>query len=384
MRATLLVLVAMFSSLGLARPYKYYLNPLTAEQMLGSIHLHPRLANEEWLRLINFDKNEKRTVQPGDNLWNISRARFGDPFLWRKLWQENAWLTNPHELEVGRVLAYYNEERENEAVKTIPIVKLRPAQKGSIGDVENDIVINRVLKNRYRLTFVIVSDDELLGEVTGAYTLRNQLSVNEDFYTSFYNSKQAEPGSRFAVVRKTQELRDKTQVGSPLIGNLARILGEISVIKTENGLTRVELVRQFEPIERGDLLMLMPQISLSNAGEYPSRDLIPQIVMGQDLDKNLIQQGDLVLLNKGQSHGMRDGYLFKVFEDTDPLKDSRSVVSPDSKGEVRIVFVGAEYSVGVVNRNREPLAIGDSLVSFPELPDRPISPKKELKEISID
>ena len=130
--------------------------------------------------------------------------------------------------------------------------------------------------------------------------------------------------------------------------------------------------------------MLMPDVSNSSVAEFPSRDLIPQIVMGEEENKQFIQQGELVILNKGQAHGMREGFLFKVFDDTDPREDSRSVVIPDSKGEVRVVYVGLDYSVGVVNRNREPLVVGDSLVSFPELPNRPIPNQLTVKEMVID
>ena len=128
----------------------------------------------------------------------------------------------------------------------------------------------------------------------------------------------------------------------------------------------------------------MPPVSTSATSEYPNRELIPQIVMGEDDTKDMVRQGELVILNKGSQDGMKDGFLFKVFDDTDPLKKSQNGVLPDSKGEVRVVHVGKNYSVGIVNRNREPLVIGDSLLSFPELPDRPVPPRRPVSEISIE
>jgi hypothetical protein len=106
--------------------------------------------------------------------------------------------------------------------------------------------------------------------------------------------------------------------------------------------------------------------------------------MGDESSKNFISQGELVILNKGLSHGMKAGYLFKVFQDTDPLKETRDNVMPISKGEVRVVYAGDESSIGVVNRAKDPLRVGDSLVSFPELPDRPVPPRLIKQEIEIN
>jgi hypothetical protein len=374
----------MVTSLVWARPYKYYLDPQRAEEVLGSLSFRPRVADDEWLRMINFDKNEKRTIRSGDNLWNISRTRFGDPFLWRKLWQENPWLTNPHELEAGRLLAYYREDSSGNSIKQIPILKLRPERTGTISDIDNDIVVNRVLKSRYRIGYLILTGEEYLGELTGAYSDKEGIGLHESLYASFNEGLEVQPGTEWAVVREVQEIRDKTVAGAPVVGQLVRIVGQVQVLSKEENLTRLQLTHTFHPVNRGDKLMAIPKVSATTIAEFPSKDLIPQIIMGQDLERTFIRQGELVVLNKGTEQGMKEGYLFKVFEDTDPLNNLRNGVTPNSKGEVRVIYVGNNYSVGTVNRNQGPLKVGDSLLSFPELPDRPVAPKKVRQEISID
>ncbi len=380
----ILSVVILYSSLVSARPYKYYLDPRKAEQVLAGINLRPRLADEEWLKLINFDRDKKRQIQSGESLWSIARTGFGDPFLWRKLWQENPWLTNPHELEVGRMLAYYRESEGLNSEKKIPIIKLRPDKSGTLTDVDNDVYVNRVFRARYRLNYLVIKEDDILGEITGSYTPRTQMSVNDEFYVSFFNENKVEPGSKFAVVREERELRDKTQVGEPVIGKMVRFLGEIKVLSNDSKLTKVEMDSQFYPVKREDKIILIPKIGGETNAEFPARDLIAQIVMLDDAEKFFGSQGELVVLNKGVTQGMQEGFLFKVFEDTDPVKNSRGGVVPTSKGEIRVVYAGEDSSVGVINRNTEPLRIGDSLLSFPELPNRPTSPKKQRQEISID
>lgn len=384
MKKLVLTTALLCASVVYARPYKYYLDPERAEQVLAGIDLKPRLGNEDWLRIINFDKNEKRQIQSGDTLWTISRTKFGNPFLWRKLWQENPWLTNPHDLEVGRMLAYYREDQDSNPIKRIPVIKLRPEKAGTVTDVDNDIYVNRVLKARYRVNHIVLKEDDFLGAVSGAYTPKSGISVNDELYVSFFEGKKAEVGSVFAVVRDEQDLRDKTRIGEPVIGKLVRVVGEVRVLANEENFTRVELYALFDKLERGDKLALLPKVTSGSSAEYPSKELIPQVVMGEEFYKNLMGQGELVVLNKGVSHGMKEGFLFKVFEDTDPFKDTRDNLSPNSKGEVRIVYVGEESSVGIVNRAKDPIRVGDSLVSFPELPDRPTPPRLYKQEVEIN
>lgn len=384
MRNWIIGLFILSAGVAHARPYRFYLDPRKAEQVLAGINFGPRLAKEEWLKLINFDRRSQRQIQSGDNLWNIAQTQFGDPFLWRKLWQENPWLTNPHELEIGRMLNYYREGEESQAPKRIPIVKLRPDKTGTLSDVDNDIYVNRVFKARYRLNYVVIKDEDLLGEVTGSYSDRTQLSSNDDFFVSFFDGKTVEPGSTFTVIREEKDLRDKTQPGEPLIGKMARLLAEVRVRSVEMNLAKVEFISQFYPVSRGDKLILNPKVAGETSAEYPPRNTIAQVIMLDDDRRAFGRQGELLVINKGLAHGMKEGFLFKVFEDTDPVKRNQLGVTPDSKGEIRIVHVGDEISVGVVNRNTSPIRIGDSLLSFTELPNRPVPPRRIRQEIAID
>ena len=198
------------------------------------------------------------------------------------------------------------------------------------------------------------------------------------------NLLHSEIGSRFSVLREEKELRDRTQTGSPVIGKLVHLLGELTVVSNTGPLAPMAFSSQFYPVNRRDKIMLIPKVIGSTNAEFPNRDLIPQIVRGEELETNFIRQGQLLVLNKGTNHLMKEAYLFKVFEDTAPVLNTTEIVSPTSKGEVKIVSVEDDSSIGIVNRNAEPLTIGDSLVSFMELPDRPMSPKRNRQEISVD
>jgi LysM domain len=367
-----------------ARPYRFYLDSDRIEQQLSQFSEHPRLSDEGWLKLINFDKNEQRQIQPGDSLWSIAQGRFGNPFLWRKLWQQNPWITNPHELEVGKILAYYREGQEVTKVKKIPIVKLRPDGVGKISDVDNDIYVNRTMKSRYPVSYIVSKTEDFLGEVTGSFTARTFIGYNDEVYLSFFGDQTVEPGSEFSIVREQKDLRDKTLMNNPILGKLVRMVGQVRILGSDKDLFRAEVYAEFYPLQRGDKIIRIPKIAGESIAEFPAKELIPQVVMGPDEDRAFLGQGELVVLNKGHNQGMREGYLFKVFDDTDPVVKNQDVVTPRAKGEIRVVYVGEDSSVGVINRCQEPVRVGDSLLSFPELPDIPNPPKKLRLEVEVD
>ena len=50
-------------------------------------------------------QKQTHIVQKGDTLWDICEKYYGDSELWPKLWEMNPFVTNPHLLEPGDVIA---------------------------------------------------------------------------------------------------------------------------------------------------------------------------------------------------------------------------------------------------------------------------------------
>lgn len=363
MRKLLIISLLGFCWVGHARrgQYKYYLDANRAEDVLAGIALRRPLYDDEWLSILGTNrKGQTYTVLRGENLWGIAGKIVAEPRYWRKLWQLNPMITNPHELEAGQILKLYYEGQEGRGTSIrIPILKLT---QGGFNDLDNDSVVNVDIKNKFRPKILVVSDDSVLGEVSGAYTEKEAFHQIDEFYLYFYENPEVKPGDRFSLVRFERVLADNTQPGAPTIGNVARLLGDIEIIGKGEDLVKAEIKSMYGAIRRGDKIVpLTPTIPMS-AGFRPPDDLETRIVMGEEVERKSFGQGEMILLNKGTADGMRMGYLFRVFRDQDPLTRRRRDVEPDYKGEIQVVYTGELSSVGYIARNSDPIYIGDTLV----------------------
>src|SRR5580765_8140408 len=80
------------------RRYRLYIDASRAEEIFAGITLKKPLEDDKWLTLLGDRRDDIYTVVEGDTLWDISHKEFKDPYLWRKLWQTNPAITNPHEI----------------------------------------------------------------------------------------------------------------------------------------------------------------------------------------------------------------------------------------------------------------------------------------------
>src|SRR5208337_1554876 len=54
-----------------------------------------------------LDKEMDYVVKKGDTLWDISKRFYSDAFLWPRLWQQNQYITNPHQISPGDRIRLY-------------------------------------------------------------------------------------------------------------------------------------------------------------------------------------------------------------------------------------------------------------------------------------
>ncbi len=369
-----------------ARRYRYYLDASRAEEILASLGTRQRLYDDQWVRIIGDERKDgKYKVRRGDSLWNISGRQLGNARLWPKMWQVNPYLTNPHEIEIGQLLRYYNgdaSDRDPAAIR-IPMVKLLPGGSGSANNLDNDSFFNRTLKNRFRPKLIVVADEEILGEISGAYTEGDWLNIHHEIYLNFFQANTVRKDDVYAIVRFERSLVDSTESSRPVIGSLVRVVGEVRVIGFGENLVRAEIKSQFDVVKRGDsLIRTLPPVSTSAYFNPPS-EMTARIVTGADAERSQFAQGEVVLLNKGADDGMKEGYVFRVFEDVDPQTKKRYLVEPSYKGEVQVVYVSKLASVGYIVRNRTPLAIADTLIPTQAYVDPEPPPSKSVKTIEL-
>ncbi len=368
-----------------ARSYRHYLDISRAEEILAGMANRPRLYRDQWLGILGAKRQSQYKIRRGDNLWTISAREFGNPFLWRKLWQENPFLTNPHDLPVGQLLSYYQESEgrqlageldTQQIVIRIPIVKLTP--KG-VSDLDNDSFVNVDIKNRFQPTLAVLEEEDIIGTITGSYAGAESIHPDDDLFISVWRGAPAKVGSEYQVVRFERVLSDTVKSSKPVLGNLMRIVGTIKVTELGEKYARAEVTQLSAPMHRKDGLIQVLEPVEPDVVLNPPAELSAQIVTGEESSREYFAQGEMVLLNRGQLDGVKNGFLFRAYRDTDGRTNKRDGVEPGFKGEVQIIFSGKKASVGYILRNKEPLIIGDNLIPTQAFPDPPPPPSRSLQ-----
>lgn len=392
----------LFSSVGFANEVvkqqpSGYLPLVNIEEALSGIATRPRLMEDEWLNVVGDRKEGTYKVKRGDTLWSISAKEFNDPKLWRKLWQVNKFLSNPHELEVGQILKYYMEgdrmvdgpgagslEKEPPTELKIPFVKLVPQRAEGGFDLDTDSVYSKNLRNHFRPPILIMPDREILGEISGAYSDRDGLNEHDEIWLNIWVPETMRLGDRFAIARFERPIRDTTQFSRPVIGNLLRRIGEIKIVGFGEKLVRAEIVNMAGIVRRGDSIVAMPKVVPIGALFNPPPELSARLIGGDDEEKKSFNQGEFVVVNKGKNEGLKDGYLFRVYRELDPKLARADGVEPSFKGEIQIVHAGDAASVGLVLRNKEPLNSGENLVPAQAFMTPPAAPLRETQVIELN
>ncbi len=74
------------------------------------------ISDESWKKVVGKRRKETYKIQRGDTLWDISRTLFGDPFYWPKVWAVNEDITNPHFVQPGLALNFYQGTISDEPI----------------------------------------------------------------------------------------------------------------------------------------------------------------------------------------------------------------------------------------------------------------------------
>lgn len=69
-------------------------------------NIQGQISDNEWNELATAAKRDSYTVVKNDWLFKISKALFGSGYYYPKIWSLNSFITNPHFIEPGMVLAF--------------------------------------------------------------------------------------------------------------------------------------------------------------------------------------------------------------------------------------------------------------------------------------
>ncbi len=291
--------------------------------------------------VLNPDHPERYVVKRGDTLWDISAMFLRDPWYWPEIWQVNPQVENPHLIYPGDVLVLVYVDGEprlqlerraesgvterlsprirsedlDEAIRTIPLSAIGPfLSKGTV--LENDQI--------RRLPHIVAIRDGHL--VAGA---------GNDVYV---RGKIGNVNQGYSVVHIGDPLIDPDD-GST-VGFEGIFVGEGSITRAGDPATLRLTQSQREALTGDRLLEQDFDIPLQFIPRAPDADVDGRIihVVG---GVALIGQYNVVVLNRGERHGLDVGHVLTVWQAGATVQDRTAggmVELPDESAGTLMVF----------------------------------------------
>ncbi|NND37503.1 MAG: LysM peptidoglycan-binding domain-containing protein [Gammaproteobacteria bacterium] len=290
---------------------------------------------------LNPDHPERYVVKRGDTLWDISAMFLRDPWYWPEIWQVNPQVENPHLIYPGDVLVLVyvdgqpriqlersaesggtdrlspriRSEELDEAILTIPLTAIGPfLSKGTV--LEN--------KQIQKLPHIVAIRDNRL--VAGA---GNDVYVRGDV---------GEVNRGYSVVHIGEPLIDPDD-GST-VGFQGIFVGEGTISRGGDPATLRLMQSQREALAGDRLLEQDFDIPLQFIPRAPDTDIEGRIIHVAG-GVALIGQYQVVVLNRGEKHGLDVGHVLTVWQAGATVRDRTAggmVTLPDESAGTLMVF----------------------------------------------
>jgi hypothetical protein len=293
---------------------------------------------------------ENYVVREGDTLWDICTKFFGDPYHWPRIWSYNPRITNPHWIYPGDVLWLVPPRDQAAPVATASAPTIIKRSPGSV-----------LIRNR---GFIDKEALRKAGTLVGSQKEIMMLSQYDEAYVEFPGEGEVNPGDEFAAFKVVGPVEGIDDPDTE-VGKLVEILGVVRVISydPDEKVARVVVDESLRPIERGTMI-----------GPVHRRfSLVPPVANDRELSGRIIAFLDPVILaaahqvvfvDKGETHGVKEGNRFFVIEKRDRFRKGRE--EPDDNegypfevlAEMRVIETRPHTSTCLVTASVMELNVG--------------------------
>jgi LysM domain len=335
---------------------------------------------------VNPDAPEEYVVLRGDTLWDISGMFLEDPSLWAEIWQVNPEIENPHLIYPGDVIRLIWVDGEPQLVvnqdytpqptepqnETIPTVRLSP----QIRELPLDATIDPIPWDAigpFLSRPSIVDRDALLDAPYVLSTQEGHLmaGTDDDVYV---RGTEAGEGTGYRIVKLGQAYNDPET--NDLLGYEAIYVGEGYILRPGDPAT-LRISSADREVLEGDRLLPASSSDLDRAFQpHPPSVPIAGFVMAVVDGIASVGRYQIVVLNIGQTAGLRQGDVLAVFQTNEEVEDAyqnagrwwrgglfnEDIVLPDVRaGELMVFRVSENISYALITRSDRDIRIGDAV-----------------------
>lgn len=323
---------------------------------------------------------ERYTVVKGDTLWDISGRFLEHPWLWPEVWHANPQIANPHLIYPGDVLGfvYIDGEKRITTVQAGPnngvtrlspgstvlgdgVTKLSPQVRATpistaIPTIPLDAIASFLSNHR------IVTQEELDGAPYIIAARQEKLvsgAGDEVFARGQMNGL-----AKVAIYRKADTYVDPDT--EEFLGLEAKSIGTAAVKAVEGEIATLFVERSSEDLRQGDRLLPTEDRTI-NSTFMPSRpdtDIRGKMIAVDSGVRN-IGQYNVVVINKGQREGIKEGHVLAIHKAggiaRDPVTSERIQLPSERAGVLMVFRVFEKISYGLILQATRPLALMDEV-----------------------
>jgi hypothetical protein len=297
---------------------------------------------------------ELHVVRSGDTLWDICWYYFNDPWQWPKVWSYNAQITNPHWIYPGDLVRLLPRGAFTNTTNPAPL----DPDTG-----RRDILPSpqrRIESSVTSMAFVEKADLDKSITIDGAVEEKELLGAGDEVYLRYPEGKPPQVGKRYSIYVPGRAVKGH--------GSYVQLLGSLEVVSVkQDKRARGKILEASMEIERG--AKVGPLVTkFKNVPPVPPKvDLQGAIVAMLTKDQLIGDKGEVVFVALGKNSGIEVGNRMYVVRrgDAYPGTMSGNVGKDDRQfparalGEIVVVEVGENISIGVVTLSVQEMSIGD-------------------------
>ena len=308
---------------------------------------------------------ELHVVRRGDTLWDICTYYFNDPWQWPKVWSYNAQITNPHWIYPGDLVRLLPRGLVGTAAPLPDDV-----EGGGEGDGAQTFAPAPARRFEVELRQSAFVDQEDLDDsivIDGAIEEKELLATGDAVYLRYPEGQPPKVGQRYSIYEASAPV-EHPRTGKT-VGSYVRILGELEVTSVKKDKrARAVITGATREIERGALVgPLVKQLRTVP----PARNEVDAAgtIIAMLTSDQIIGTGEVVFIDLGEGSGVKVGNRLYVVRRGDALEEqmapSGNVGQDDRRfparalGEVVVVDVGKNVSIGLVTLAVQEMGVGD-------------------------
>ena len=329
-------------------------------------------------------------VKKGDTLWGISRDLLDDPLLWRRLWEENKFISNPNRIYPGDRLGLPGKEilpapPAAPAPAPVPVVeapKPEPAPPAPAPEPKKveapapppPIVTQAVppvppASQHARVCTPTLVPERDAAKVGIGETVKNPddriLAAMEDrVFVGLDADETLNTGDRLAAMRVGRRIIDPRTGRSA--GRLLQMLGILEVTDVQDRVARARITYSCGPIVVGDRVApFAPTAFPEEQTPQPARRSVSATVLDALRGEALIGLQQVVFVDAGANQGIGPGDIFALMRPNALATTSTGAVLPlpsDRVGDAVVLRVADTNATLLLTASSHEVRVGDLAV----------------------